>query len=194
MAQKNYSKNRIYLNNEQKAFIANTLETNSNAVLYQAYDFDEKKKAYSMMDHSAAFGDVAHLLLHGITFGGIVHQIGRAARWSDVAARAYNNGVERGLRAYMWNPQKRGLFGTNGAEQVVVIGHKFMSLYQEGEMQRKEIPFSNVVRVEYIAGCGLKVTMRLDNGRQFYVVINNVFDKMEELMQTVVLYTARANA
>ena len=191
MAQNNHSKNRIYLSNEQKAFISDMLLYNKDCVLFVASDFDERKKAFSMMDNSAAVGDALHLLSHGITFGGIFHQIGRANRWAEVANNAYNNGVSRGLKAYKWNPAKKGLL--SGTEQVVVLGHRFMTLYQEGELQRKEINFSSVVKVEYLSKAGLKITLRNANGGYSFAVIANVFDNMEDLIQTVVLYTARAS-
>lgn len=191
MAQNNHSKNRIYLSNEQKAFITDMLRYDKDSVLYVAQDFDAKKRAFSMMDNSAAIGDAVHILAHGITFGGIFHQIGRANRWADIANNAYNNGVERGLRAYKWNPSRKGFL--TGAEQVVVIGYKFMTVYQEGEMQRKEINFTSVVKVEYKSKVGLRVTVKNPNGGYSFVEIFNVFDNMEDLIQTVVLYTARAN-
>lgn len=191
MAQNNHSKNRIYLSNEQKAFIADMLRNDRDVVLYVAPDFDAKKRAFSMLDNSAAIGDAIHILAHGITFGGIFHQIGRASRWADVAENAYQNGVSRGLQAYKWNPSKKGFL--TGAEQVVVIGYKFMTVYQEGEMQRKEINFSNVVKLEYKSRTGLRVTVKNAGAGYSFVNICNVFDRMEELIQIVVLYTARTS-
>ena len=188
--QVNRQTNRMMLTNEQMNAIYCMVGNNQKTLLYTSPDYDYGRKVYSMADNSAAIGDVCHILCHGFTIGGVVHQLGRSARWAQIAENAYQRGLCHNLKSYKWNDAKRGFFGAR-PQQVVVIGSRYLTLYMEGELSRKEIYFDKIVRIDYERGT-LSIIVEGSNGRYARVDIFNIFDQMEDLVATVILNTMRA--
>ncbi|MBQ8298437.1 MAG: hypothetical protein IJX99_00940 [Clostridia bacterium] len=168
-----------YLNMEQKNIIWNALQQKQNYLFYMAQSMPQNAKARCMLDHAAATGDLMHVLTHGITFGGIAHQIGRSSRWSSLANSVYNNSVAKGLKAY-----------SNGSE-VVVVGKRFISYYAEGESCKKEIYMDKIVKVEG-ARKSLTITVKDDRNKYHFVTIGDMGGRMAEMIETILFYRMNA--
>lgn len=94
------SEKMIVLSNEQKNKIANVVGQKGEYTFFQAQSFGASDKVRGMDDNAALWGDVAHFLAHGITFGGMLHSLGRSARWTEVSNNAYNKAISNHLKAY----------------------------------------------------------------------------------------------
>lgn len=168
-----------HLNMEQKNIIWNTLQGKQNQTFYMAQSMPQKAKSRTMMDCSAATGDLLHFLAHGITFGGIAHQIGRSGRWESLANSVYNNSIAKGLKAY------------RNASEVVVVGKRFISYYAEGESCKKELYMDKIVKLDGAKGY-LTVTVKDDKNKFYYVSIGNMGDKMQEMVEMILFYRMNA--
>ena len=168
-----------HLNMEQKNIIWNTLQGKQNQIFYMAQSMPQKAKSRTMMDCSAATGDLLHFLAHGITFGGIAHQIGRSGRWESLANSVYNNSIAKGLKAY------------RNASEVVVVGKRFISYYAEGESCKKELYMDKIVKLDGAKGY-LTVTVKDDKNKYYYVSIGNMGDKMQEMVEMILFYRMNA--
>ena len=164
-----------HLNMEQRNIIWNALQGKGNYIFYMAQSMAPNAKSHSMMDNAALTGDVLHFLAHGITFGGIAHQIGRSSRWESLANSVYNNSVAKGLRAY------------RTSDEVVVVGKRFISYYAEGESCKKELYMDKIVKVEK-SGYGLKITVKDERNKYHHVTIGNMGARMAEMIESILFY------
>ena len=71
------------------------------------------------------------------------------------------------------------------------MGNKYMTLHMEGELSRKEIYFSSIVRLEYVKN-GLKIVVDDVDGKYRHIEIYNIFDEMADIVANIVLNTIRA--
>lgn len=182
--------NRIELSYEQMSAIYAMIGEKQNTVIYTAPEYDYGRKVYAMADNSAAKGDLCHLICHGYTLGSVVYQMNRANKWAQIARNAYQRGINSNLKTYKWNPLKKGFF-LAFPEQVLVMGNKYMTLHMEGELSRKEIYFSSIVRLEYVKN-GLKIVVDDVDGKYRHIEIYNIFDEMADIVANIVLNTIRA--
>ncbi len=175
---------------EEKNRIRDMVHNGTGGVLFQMPNFDNSIKVRSMITNSAAWGDLGHFLGHGITFGGIFHQINREGNWQELAAQVYERGLSKRLHCFKWDPKLKKL---QNEEQVVIIGSTYFSVYMRGETSRKEIYFNKVMKLEYFPNLGLEVTVKSSNGEYRSMEIYNIFDNMIGLTEAILRYTIRAH-
>ncbi|MBE5852603.1 MAG: hypothetical protein E7299_06560 [Lachnospiraceae bacterium] len=175
---------------EEKSAIRNMVLNGVGGVLFQMPNYDSKKKVRSMITNAAAWGDLGHFLGHGITFGGIFHQINREANWQNLARQVYERGISKGLRCFKWNPRLKNV---HNEEQVVIAGSTYFSVYMRGETYRKEIYFKRIVKLEYFPNQGLEIIFKGSKDEYWSMQIYSIFDNMIYLMETILHYTLRAH-
>ena len=147
-------------------------------VFFQSNQFDSSKKMHNLMTNPAAAGDAAHLLLHGITFGGIMHDLNRSANWSNLSQNVYNQACS--------SPNLRGFMAKNG-EQVVVAGYNYLSVYQNGEYQKKVIQYSDIMKISLIRS-ELRVVTTSQNGKYAFVSLMEMREGQENLLNTILFF------
>jgi len=175
---------------EEKNAIRNMVVNGTGGVLFKMPNFDEKMKARSMITNAAAWGDLGHFLGHGITFGGIFHQINREGNWQELARQVYERGISKGLHCYKWSPRLKKL---QNEEQVVIAGATYFSVYMRGETYRKEIYYKRIVKLEYFPNLGLEIILKNSKGNYESMMIYSIFDNMIGLMETILRFTLRAH-
>lgn len=175
---------------EEKNAIRNMVVNGVGGVLFQMPDYDSKKKAKSMITNAAAWGDLGHFLGHGITFGGIFHQINREGNWQSLARQVYEKGISNGLRCFKWDSKLKNV---SNEEQVVIAGATYFSVYMRGETYRKEIYYKKIVKLEYFPNRGLEIIVKNSSDEYRSMQIYSIFDNMIYLMETILHYTLRAH-
>ena len=172
---------KVYLSNQQRELISDAVKTKKSCVLYQTPNFDSSRRIYNTETHAAAVGDVAHLLLHGLTFGGMIYQAERGMNWSSLAADVYNKAVQNGLKVF------------RSTSQVIIAGSRYVTVYQEGERQKRQMYFQNVVQVSFHKGI-LELTGEMPNGKNYARInIYNLGEQMENCADIIILYAMRAS-
>ena len=170
----------IVLSKEQKNKVAEVVNHKGNYTFFQDRSFNDTDKVHGTEDYAAFWGDVFHFVRYGITVGGIVHGIGRNLRWVEVSNNAYNRAVANHLKAYR----------TYDNSQVIIIGRKYITLYQEGESCRKQVFFENIVKVEYYNHTINLIEKRED--KYYRTKLLDVETKMSDMLQTILYYRVNA--
>lgn len=173
---------KVYLSNQQKNLINEAVAMKKNCVLFQTANFDSSRRIVNTETHAAAVGDVCNFLLHGLTFGSMFYSIQRESNWCDLAERVYSNGLNNKLKAY------------RNSNQVIVVGGKYLTVYQEGESQRRQMYFDKVVQVLYEGGKIVVVAEDAGSKRYSKINIYNLGSEMKKCLEVLVLYAMRASS
>lgn len=170
----------IVLSKEQKNKIATVVNQKGNYTFFQDRSFNNADRVYGTEDHAAFWGDVLHFVMYGITMGSIMHGVGRSMRWVEVSNNAYDRAVANHLKVYR----------TYNNSQVIIIGRKYITLYQEGESCRKQVFFENIVKVEY-SNHAIYLIEKREN-RYYCTKLLNVGEQMPDMLQTILYYRVNA--